>query len=177
MTNGTAATRNGKKQSDKEVDDYLSGLTKDQQRELLKKIVAESSLADVKSQRDQFEAHIAERAAEIDEGDKADIAEMRKIYEDAIAVKEREARREVLLPLVLATVATVAMWRGIEIGNGWLIASSLVLFLWAGGTNVGLRFVYGLLKLSLGLMALLFVALVIGAATLLILAISGNFKP
>jgi hypothetical protein len=176
LMNGTAGTQTSNQRLNQHVDVALGDMTKDQRRDLFRTIVAGSSLDDVRSQRAHFEAQIAEHMFDIDEGDKADIEEMRRIYAEAIALKERQARYALLFPLLLAAAGSFAMWRGIQTGNGWLIAGSLVLFLWAGGTNAGLRFVYGLLKGSRGLVALFFVALIIGAATLLIVALSGHLN-
>lgn len=155
----------------------MDAMTKDQQREFVAKCLMESSLTDVKAQRDAFEAHIAEHAVEIEEGDKSDIEDMRKIYADTIAIKESEARRQIIVPLVLAVIAGLAMWGGIGTGNGWLIACSLGLFIAAAGTPGGQRFLFESLKLLMGLAGLFIIIVIVGAATLFILALTGNLKP
>lgn len=162
------------KRSTKAVSAAMDGMTKDQQRELAAKCVMASSLADVKAQRDAFEAHLVDHAAEIEDGDLADIEQMRKVYAEAITLKEVQARRHVFLPLLLAALAGLAMWAGIAASSGWLIASSLGLLLSAASTEGGQRFLFGFIKLLLGLMGLFVAIAIIGAATLFILALTGN---
>ena len=149
-------------------------MTKGQRRGLFAKCVTEASLADVRAQRDAFEAYVAEHAEEIDDGDRADLEDARKIYADAIASKRAEDRRQVAESLVLAAIVGSAMWWGIATGNGWPVAGSLVLFLVAGGTPGGQRLLLGLSNLLLGLAVLGIVILAIGAATLFVLALTGN---
>jgi hypothetical protein len=75
------------------INTAMDAMTKDQQLEFFAKCVMEEPLCDVKAQRDAFEAHIADHAAEIHESDKSDIEEARRIYANAIAIKDGEARR------------------------------------------------------------------------------------
>jgi hypothetical protein len=93
IANSETRAKKGKNRVDNIVDAAMDGMTKEQQREFAEKCVMDSPLASVMAQRDTFEAHIAEHAAEIEEGDKAEIEQMRKIYVDAIAIKRRESRR------------------------------------------------------------------------------------
>jgi hypothetical protein len=79
--------------------------------------------------------------------------------------------------LVLATIAGLAMWGGIGTGNGWLIASSLLLLIVSGGTEGGQRFLFVSMKLLMVSMGLFIVVLVIGTAALFILALTGTLKP
>jgi hypothetical protein len=164
------------RRADKIVDAAMDGMTKDQQREFAAKCIMQSSLADVRAQSEAFEAHIAEHAADIEESDKADIEGMRKIYADALAIKEHEARNQTILPLSLATLAGLAMWAGIATANGWGIAGSVVLFLVAAGTDGGQRFLLGLMKLLMGLVGLFVMVVIIGAVVLFILALTGNLN-
>ena len=156
------------------VDAAMDGMTKSEQREFFIKCIQESTLAEVKNQQIAFQAHIDEHISEVDEGDKADIEDMRRIYVDTIATKEHEAQQEILLPLGLAALAGISMWVGVVQGNGWAIAGGLILFLAASVTKGGQRFWNGLLILMLGLMGLTIAAAIIGFATLIILALTGH---
>jgi hypothetical protein len=113
------------------VDAALDGMSHRKRREFFIKMVAESSLADVKAQRQAFEAQLVERAAEIDEIDRIDAHDIRQIYADTIAAKENTASRAITVPLVLVVFGGLGMWAGIANGNGWVIAASVCLLLWA----------------------------------------------
>ena len=99
---------------------------------------------------------------------------MRETYVRAIAFKEAAQQQQIIVPLAMVAVAILAMWFGVQTGNGWAIAGSLVLLLLFIGTNLGQRLIDGFMKLLLGVVGLAIVVFVIGFVTLFILAATGN---
>jgi hypothetical protein len=87
---GAGRKGNRSKKIGKLVDVVMDGMTKEEEREFFIKCVGESSLDDLKRSFAATEAYFAKHAAEIDDSDKALMEDVRRIYADAIAIKENE---------------------------------------------------------------------------------------
>lgn len=118
--------RSGREATSKTVRSLMDGMNKDQQRELFKKCISKATLADAKAQRDAFDAYVVEHASEIDEDDQAELADMRKIYADAISEKEAQASNSGGKFWVFVSVAALLMCGGLASNDSLCVVLSFV---------------------------------------------------
>src|ERR1700733_4872775 len=150
----------------------MDGMTKEQQRALMVKTTAASSLAGVTAQKAAFEAHIYAHRDELEDADKADVQDVRKILREAIETKEVQQTQQKKLFAALVIFGGGIMFVGLHPPDIRIIFGSLVVFSIAMMTPVGRRMML-LFYASIALVAVLAIcAGVIGFGALLIWAMA-----